>query len=144
MEIIFKNKKEKMLLGITLAAFVISMTIAGITIGSLSSLYLTDTTGLYYPNGMIVMKTDLYYAHAICAHEIGHQIYYQELTPEERALWEKIHEEDDEFVSEYAKTNAAEDFAETYRAAIITIVDPDRVAPYSKRKANFLKNNVYK
>ncbi|MFH1846805.1 MAG: glycosyltransferase, partial [Candidatus Omnitrophota bacterium] len=50
-------------------------------------------------------------------HEIAHHLYYEIFSQELRDQWEKLYEKstkDTDFVSDYARKNAEEDFAETY------------------------------
>ncbi len=52
----------------------------------------------------------------VLIHEVGHHVYQQFLKPIERKKWLLLHRKFDGFVSDYARTNAEEDFAESYAA----------------------------
>ena len=47
-------------------------------------------------------------------HEFGHDVYRTKLEPWERKAWEKLFEEDPNYVSEYSKFSASENFAEWF------------------------------
>ena len=71
-------------------------------------------------------------------HEIGHYIYFTKLTAEDRAEYEKLFNDSNEFVSQYSKTNAAENFAEEFSWVSLTQVHPEFVS--DSRKDFFEKN----
>ena len=81
------------------------------------------------------------------AHEVGHQVY--DVYPNEmenmslKRDWEKIsgNRPGDQCVSEYARNNKYEDFAESYRAYI---EDPELLKKTSMQKYEFMKNKVFK
>jgi len=47
-------------------------------------------------------------------HEIGHWIWFEKLTVEQRKEYRQIYSALDWYATEYAETNVVEDFAETY------------------------------
>jgi hypothetical protein len=60
------------------------------------------------------------------SHEFGHAVYYEKLEVAERNTWSELWARSDRgapqyFVSDYAKTNREEDFAETYASYILGI-----------------------
>lgn len=68
----------------------------------------------------------------ISAHEIGHYIYYKKLTEKQRQEYEKIFNSSNEYISEYSKTNAAENFAEEFALTTRTYVYINSVSPSRK------------
>jgi Zn-dependent peptidase ImmA (M78 family) len=75
----------------------------------------------------------------VAAHEIGHYVYYKQMTQEQRDEYEKIFNDSNMFVSEYSKTNVYESFAEEFAARITFIYSPDAG---SKDKRKFFEENV--
>ncbi len=75
------------------------------------------------------------------AHEIGHNVHAN-LPPEVQATWEQISTASglDEFVSDYARTDVYEDFAETYA---VYQHDPELLREVSPTKYNFMRDWVY-
>ena len=83
-------------------------------------------------------------------HEIGHnaQAHLETMQPEFANTWTNIHnnswvafsENGMGFVSDYARTNRFEDFAESYCSYIR---DPDLLKFVSPEKYNFMKENVF-
>lgn len=76
------------------------------------------------------------------SHEVGHNVYWNVLSDGERETWNKLSESSDntEYVSDYAKTNEREDFAETYRAYMS---DPELLKEVSDQKYAFMRNSVF-
>jgi hypothetical protein len=66
-------------------------------------------------------------------HETGHYVWYNRLSNSQRKEWERLHAVGN-YVSEYAKTDALEDFAETYASYMMG----ERSLRYS-RKFGFLR-----
>jgi len=69
------------------------------------------------------------------AHEVGHHVHLKYLGPEERRGWLSLSGEraPEQCVSDYARTNAYEDFAETYqgytrRPEALQQINPDKYA----------------
>lgn len=50
----------------------------------------------------------------VSAHEIGHYVYFTKLTQAQRDEWEQLYIDSNEFSDSYARTNAAESFAEDF------------------------------
>lgn len=78
-------------------------------------------------------------------HEVGHSVYYDigwhELSPSQQA-WEELsaNSAPDEYVSEYAKTNLQEDFAESYATYIH---DPELLQEVSLEKYEFMRDHIF-
>jgi len=52
--------------------------------------------------------------HYIADHEIGHHIWFKELTDNQRKEYINIYEDSNYYITEYSKTNVEENFAEEY------------------------------
>jgi hypothetical protein len=75
-------------------------------------------------------------------HEIGHNVHYN-MRIDNLALaneWEDLFHQDVGFVSDYARTNEFEDFAESYRAYVLR---PGDLLLYSPVKYEFLRVEVF-
>ena len=77
------------------------------------------------------------------AHEVGHHVHLKYLGPEERRGWLSLSGEraPEQCVSDYARTNAYEDFAETYqgytrRPEALQQINPDKYA--------FMRDGVFR
>jgi hypothetical protein len=87
---------------------------------------------------------------ATLSHEIGHNVHENMMTnnPELAEKWDNLHQKSFElsqqngsgFVSEYAKTNVYEDFADSYTAYI---GDPEKLQFYNPEKYEFMRDNVF-
>jgi len=71
--------------------------------------------------------------HYVADHEIGHHIWFQELSEKERNEYINIYEDSNYYITEYSKTNVEENFAEEYafyRACNNNYhcLSPDRIA----------------
>jgi len=90
--------------------------------------YLKEIRGIRFKEEILSKKTQRSLAGAITEwnliyisdpyksvffHELGHSIYDKFLTEEQILEWEDIHKNSDIFVSNYAKTDAEEDFSES-------------------------------
>ncbi|GAB4207978.1 MAG: hypothetical protein OHK0022_36950 [Roseiflexaceae bacterium] len=81
-------------------------------------------------------------------HEVGHNVHENIINqhPDLAAAWEHIHGGKfaeifgDGFVSDYARTNQYEDFAETYR---VYVRDPELLQVINPEKYNFMYNYVF-
>ncbi len=77
-------------------------------------------------------------------HEIGHNAHQNliENRPEVAKGWEEIHlvSGENEFVSDYARTNVYEDFAETYNTYVR---DPELLQFVSPQKYEFMRDVVF-
>lgn len=51
----------------------------------------------------------------VSKHEIGHYIWHEDLTENQRLVWENIFKENPNYVGEYSKKSAEENFAENFR-----------------------------
>ncbi|MRX26867.1 hypothetical protein [Kangiella sp. HZ709] len=74
--------------------------------------------GQYYPDmldAIIIyeIKDKKLFSH-ILYHELGHYVFQRLLSADQRKTWVTKLYNSGQFVSDYAKTNAQEDFAETY------------------------------
>ncbi|MBN1217469.1 MAG: hypothetical protein JXM69_00955 [Anaerolineae bacterium] len=75
-------------------------------------------------------------------HEIGHNVHYN-LRIDNLELanqWAELHQQDAGFVSDYARTDEFEDFAESYR---VYVRQPQILQLYSPLKYEFLRVNVF-
>jgi hypothetical protein len=104
--------------------------------------YTTETTGRIEvypqtPDGC----TDRGDLEETIAHEIGHNVHAN-LSPETQATWEQISTAsgNDEYVSEYARTDIHEDFAESYA---VYQQDPELLHEVSAAKYDFMRDQVY-
>jgi len=76
-------------------------------------------------------------------HEIGHNVYYN-MRIDNLALateWENLYRQNVGFVSDYARTNEFEDFAESYRAYVL---EPETLLLSSPAKYEFVRVEVFK
>jgi WXG100 family type VII secretion target len=76
------------------------------------------------------------------AHEVGHNVYYNVVPEKARNDWDALSNGSTatQYVSDYAKTNVREDFAETYRTYML---DPDALKAASKDKYEFMRDRVF-
>jgi WXG100 family type VII secretion target len=76
------------------------------------------------------------------AHEVGHNVYYNVIPEKARNDWDALSNgsKNTEYVSDYARTNVEEDFAETYRAYML---DPGKLKSASKEKYEFMRDRVF-
>ena len=75
-------------------------------------------------------------------HEIGHNVHYN-MRIDNLALaneWENLFHQNAGFVSDYARTNEFEDFAESYRAYVL---EPEKLFLYSPAKYEFIRVEVF-
>lgn len=74
-------------------------------------------------------------------HEVGHNVYWN-LPAEARSDWDNLSStsQADNYVSEYARTNTREDFAESYSHYVR---DPVVLRDASMPKYNFLRDKVF-
>ena len=72
------------------------------------------------------------------AHEVGHYVYFQKLSHEDRLEYEKIFNDSNEFITTYSKINASENFAEEFAWATNCTFDPQNVS--DSRLEYFEKN----
>lgn len=77
------------------------------------------------------------------AHEIGHNVYYNVISSEQRGAWNELSRNsgNDEYVSDYARTNIQEDFSETYK---VYICDPEALREVSPEKYAFMRDRVFR
>ena len=83
-------------------------------------------------------------------HEVGHNVHENIMAqrPEVAEKWNQLNEQSLEtfaqdgtgFVSNYARTNVYEDFAETY---MTYVRDPEKLSFYSPEKYEFMRNEVF-
>ena len=73
----------------------------------------------------------------VAAHEIGHYVYFKKLTQAQRDEYENIFKNSAEFISDYSKTNAVENFAEEYAYSTVTFRCNNSV---SQSRKEFFKN----
>jgi hypothetical protein len=75
-------------------------------------------------------------------HEVGHNVYYN-LSPEQQQQWDTMStsSKPDQYVSDYARTNEREDFAESYAHYVRA---PEDLAEASSNKFAFMKDIVFK
>lgn len=76
------------------------------------------------------------------AHEVGHQTQNMYLKNSDHKKWEKLSGErlKNKCVSEYARTNSHEDFAESYKAYIH---DPESLKKANPEKYNYMRDSVF-
>ena len=75
-------------------------------------------------------------------HEVGHNVHYN-MRIDNLALarqWTDLHQQDVGFVSDYARTDEFEDFAETYR---VYVLQPESLQLLSPVKYRFLQVEVF-
>jgi len=75
-------------------------------------------------------------------HEVGHNAHYNiRLDNWELALqWTELHKQNRGFVSDYARTNEFEDFAESYW---VYVRNPERLKATSPEKYEFMRQHVF-
>ena len=79
-------------------------------------------------------------------HEVGHNLHFNLIqnNPELVGQWERLFQDSnisgEGFVSQYARTNAYEDFAETYK---VYVHDPDYLQFMNSEKYEFMKNEIF-
>lgn len=54
----------------------------------------------------------------VAAHEIGHYVYFKQMNEYQRLEYEKIFNDSNNYITQYSKTNAPENFAEEFAARI--------------------------
>lgn len=79
------------------------------------------------------------------AHEVGHGVWndmgWHELSPRQQAWGElSVNSAPDDYVSEYAKTDLHEDFAESYATYIH---DPELLQEVSPDKYDFMRDHIF-
>ncbi len=76
------------------------------------------------------------------AHEVGHQVHNMYLEKRDQQEWIKITRDmpKDKFVSEYAKKDHFEDFAESYR---YYLRNPEELKKASVEKYDFMRDHVF-
>jgi len=93
--------------------------------------FMYGTTGRYFlGSGNIALYTKSQAPIPILqasSHEVGHYIYYELMFNKFVEDYEKIFVNSQEFVSDYAKTNAEEDFAETFSEALEFKINWDKI-----------------
>jgi len=75
----------------------------------------------------------------VSAHEAGHYIYFKKMYQEERDEYQKIFNNSNEFVSDYAKKNAEEDFAEMVKEMTVCTISTDRIMGEDVNKQKFFQ-----
>ncbi len=98
--------------------------------------------GAYFPEYRSIIIYDLenkQLAKHIIAHEVGHYVYHRVLTSYQRKEWATQIGGKPPFVTDYAKTNLAEDFSECYAAFAVS-----HSTNISPRKRNFLAAQVFR
>lgn len=83
-------------------------------------------------------------------HEVGHNVHENIMAqkPEIAERWSQLHEQSWQkfaqdgtgFVSDYARTNVYDDFAETY---MTYVRDPEKLSFYSPEKYEFMRTEVF-
>ncbi len=76
------------------------------------------------------------------SHEAGHQVYDKFLKPQDQKNWTELSgsREAEQCVSNYARTDNFEDFAESYRAYVR---EPGALKQTSPEKYNFMRDTVF-
>jgi len=74
-------------------------------------------------------------------HEVGHNVYYN-MGEQNIASWDQLsaNSKPEEYVSNYARTNVREDFAESYAAYVR---DPQLLQEVSPQKYSFMQQQVF-
>ena len=91
---------------------------------------------LVYPKDLNVDRL-LY----VASHEIGHYVYYKDMTADERNTYIKLYNDSNIKITEYSKVNDAENFAEEFAARISCTINKDGG---SLDRNAFFDANVYK
>jgi len=120
----YKARRSRVLIGrvYTTALLLIIFLLIGVTLRS---------AGIYSKELNVISIFPKNYSFAetlfVSSHEVGHYVYFTKLTQEQRNEYERLFADSNEFVDEYARTNAAESFAEefaytiTYNVNIVTV-----------------------
>ena len=103
-----------------------------------------SVTAAYYnfdpPGIMLYQFSNLVQFYRMLYHEIGHYVQFRVIHQSSRDKWiHEIHPASSGYVSEYAKTNAAEDFAESYS---FFCVYPNELAKYPE-KMKFMAEEIF-
>jgi len=79
----------------------------------------SNAAGLYFPSSESILlftnKNNINTNMGRAEHELGHYFWYEFLDTNSKNEYELIFDKNVEFVTEYAKTNVREDFAETFK-----------------------------
>jgi len=129
-----QNKRRKIMAGINLTAIIIIIFLCMNTYNNAAGVYSKEiNTIMIFPKDY---STGSQFFTA--AHEIGHYVYFQKLSHEDRVEYEKLFADTNDFVSNYSKTNASENFAEEFAYATTCRFDPRYVS--DTRREYFEKN----
>lgn len=130
---------------IILAARIVLFIILSILIFVVANLY-TNSAGAYSKELNIAMlftkDYDAYTNISVATHEIGHYVYFNKLSQSQRDEYEKLFAGSTVFVSDYARTNAQEDFAEMFVQATSCQINPEFLVLQDKNKQEFFKKNI--
>jgi len=114
--------------------------------GPNKSISMLDMIGFYDGNLLVIQTEDQSYktVEDTMLHEFAH--YYQDTKISEKDLndWKWIHNISDIYISNYAKTNHKEDFAESFEHIFDICYYPDKLNDLDEIKANYFKINVLK
>lgn len=105
---------------------------------------LTDKVG-YYNGFYVVIQTrdvPLDYIFETATHEIAHHMLNDEIKPIKFDEWQQIHNDSAEFITEYAQTDAEEDFAESLAYVITYCYNQNSVKDLSKERQAFFNENI--
>ena len=118
---------------------IISAVILLISLGLASVYHYNNYSGYYDPifNNITIYGKDydLGTLESIGNHESAHKFWFKDMTKEQRIRYGQIFKDANEFVSDYAKTNVAEDFADT--VAYNTLCDLDLTSMPADRREFF-------
>ena len=98
--------------------------------------------GAYFPDYrsiLIFSATDRDACEHVIFHELGHLVFHQVLTSYQRKTWTTQLWTLRKFVSDYARTDPAEDFAESYAFCVL---NPARIKTIAE-KYHFLRFTVF-
>jgi len=137
----YKARRSRVLIGrvYTTALLLIIFLLIGVTLRS---------AGIYSKelNIISVFPKDYSFAETlfVSSHEVGHYVYFTKLTQEQRNEYERLFADSNEFVDEYARTNAAESFAEEFAYTITYNVNTITVPKEHQKFFTDNEANIYK
>lgn len=141
--------------GYLFIAFVLLNTVIyGILLGTAAWVGLTmyqnqDASGIYFPDiDVVIIKPERVEENfplrwQTAKHEMSHAYFYTILNQTQRDLWTNISDSSTEYISNYASTNADEDFAESMSWSITCSMNPSMIEMLTPQKKQFFYDHIY-
>lgn len=105
----------------------------------------TNYTGLYSGSQHTIYAVTDRPPHAVSKtlrHEYAHYLQLEVLSPGDYTAWLLVSQANNDTVSGYALTNAAEDFAETFDTVTTLCVDHDALSSVEPGRRDYMNNTV--